>query len=187
MGLIEVASARSVWRGMDYYEHKKVKSWKSVGDGIYDEKGLLQYFYKSRFGLQEEYHSYSKYNAEGKPLAGKSSVGDTFEFEYDDKDNMIKETSYDSYGTKFCYEFMYDGDKLISIKCTEGDLRGEECHREYDDEGKLSRKQYDTEGDTYKEELYTYKEFNIPKENVKLVDFYEEIFIEKSFWMGIVY
>lgn len=36
MGLIEVASVRSVWRGMDYYEHKKVKSWKSVGDGVYD-------------------------------------------------------------------------------------------------------------------------------------------------------
>lgn len=36
MGLIEVASVRSVWRGMDYYEHKKVKSWKSVEDGIYD-------------------------------------------------------------------------------------------------------------------------------------------------------
>ena len=27
MGLIEVASGNSVWRGMDYYNDKKVDSW----------------------------------------------------------------------------------------------------------------------------------------------------------------
>lgn len=36
MGLIEVASGNSVWRGMDYYNDKKVKSWKNAGDGIYE-------------------------------------------------------------------------------------------------------------------------------------------------------
>lgn len=36
MGLIEVASSNSVWRGMDYYNDKKVKSWECVGQGIYD-------------------------------------------------------------------------------------------------------------------------------------------------------
>lgn len=36
MGLIEVASGNSVWRGMDYYNGKKVISWKSEGEGIYD-------------------------------------------------------------------------------------------------------------------------------------------------------
>lgn len=36
MGLIEVASGNSVWRGMDYYNHKRVKSWKKAGDGIYE-------------------------------------------------------------------------------------------------------------------------------------------------------
>ena len=36
MGLIELASANSVWRGMDYYEKKKVASWKRSGDAAYD-------------------------------------------------------------------------------------------------------------------------------------------------------
>lgn len=36
MGLIEVASGNSVWRGMDYYNDKRVKSWKNAGDGIYE-------------------------------------------------------------------------------------------------------------------------------------------------------
>ena len=36
MGLIEIASGNSVWRGMDYYQNKKVNSWNKIGDGIYD-------------------------------------------------------------------------------------------------------------------------------------------------------
>ena len=36
MGLIELASANSVWRGMDYYEKKRVISWESSGDASYD-------------------------------------------------------------------------------------------------------------------------------------------------------
>lgn len=36
MGLIEVASGDSVWRGMDYYERKRVASWSKAGDGTYD-------------------------------------------------------------------------------------------------------------------------------------------------------
>lgn len=36
MGLIEIASGKSVWRGMDYYENKKVVSWKSSGTGTYE-------------------------------------------------------------------------------------------------------------------------------------------------------
>ena len=36
MGLIELASADSAWRGMDYYEKKKVTSWKSSGESSYD-------------------------------------------------------------------------------------------------------------------------------------------------------
>lgn len=35
MGLIETASGNSVWRGMDYYENKKVVSLKKLDDGIY--------------------------------------------------------------------------------------------------------------------------------------------------------
>ncbi|MBD5494665.1 MAG: SWIM zinc finger family protein [Lachnospiraceae bacterium] len=36
MGLIEIASNNSVWRGMDYYNNKKVVSWESSGTGIYE-------------------------------------------------------------------------------------------------------------------------------------------------------
>ena len=30
MGLIEIASGDSVWRGMDYYENHKVVSWSCI-------------------------------------------------------------------------------------------------------------------------------------------------------------
>lgn len=36
MGLIEMASGSSVWRGMDYYERKMVCSWKKSGEEAYD-------------------------------------------------------------------------------------------------------------------------------------------------------
>ena len=36
MGLIEMASGSSVWRGMDYYERKMVCSWKKTGEEAYD-------------------------------------------------------------------------------------------------------------------------------------------------------
>lgn len=36
MGLIEVASGNSVWRGMDYYERKKVISWEEDGADSYN-------------------------------------------------------------------------------------------------------------------------------------------------------
>lgn len=38
MGLIEIASGNSVWRGMDYYNNKKVVSWDSSEAGVYDGK-----------------------------------------------------------------------------------------------------------------------------------------------------
>ena len=36
MGLIETASANSIWRGMDYYEARKVISWEKTGTFAYD-------------------------------------------------------------------------------------------------------------------------------------------------------
>lgn len=36
MGLVEIASSNSVWRGMDYYDNKKVVSWESSEPGVYD-------------------------------------------------------------------------------------------------------------------------------------------------------
>jgi hypothetical protein len=35
MGLIEIASGNSVWRGMDYYNDKKVVSWEKTGPETY--------------------------------------------------------------------------------------------------------------------------------------------------------
>ena len=36
MGLVEIASGNSVWRGMEYYEEKKVLLWNKTDDGAYD-------------------------------------------------------------------------------------------------------------------------------------------------------
>lgn len=36
MGLIEMASGNSVWRGMDYYNEKMVRSWEKTGADTYD-------------------------------------------------------------------------------------------------------------------------------------------------------
>lgn len=36
MGLIDLASSNSVWRGMDYYDAKKVISWEKTGLDTYD-------------------------------------------------------------------------------------------------------------------------------------------------------
>ena len=36
MGLIEIASGSSVWKGLNYYENKKVVSWNKSGKMTYD-------------------------------------------------------------------------------------------------------------------------------------------------------
>ena len=36
MGLVEIASNNSVWRGMEYYEDKKVIAWEKTGEHTYD-------------------------------------------------------------------------------------------------------------------------------------------------------
>jgi len=36
MGLIEIASGNSVWRGMDYYENHKVVFWNKSGNSTYE-------------------------------------------------------------------------------------------------------------------------------------------------------
>jgi uncharacterized Zn finger protein len=38
MGLINLASANSLWRGMDYFEQKKVLLWSKTGQGTFDGK-----------------------------------------------------------------------------------------------------------------------------------------------------
>ena len=36
MGIIDLASSKSVWRGLDYYKQNKVKSFEPNGDGTYE-------------------------------------------------------------------------------------------------------------------------------------------------------
>ena len=36
MGIIDIASSKSVWRGMDYYKQKKVLSCEENDDGTYE-------------------------------------------------------------------------------------------------------------------------------------------------------
>lgn len=47
MGLIEIASGNSVWRGMDYYNDKKVDKWEQSGvdsyEGIVSGSGANKY------------------------------------------------------------------------------------------------------------------------------------------------
>ena len=38
MGLIDIASGKSVWRGLDYYERNKVISWEKTGPFTYKGK-----------------------------------------------------------------------------------------------------------------------------------------------------
>ena len=47
MGLINIASASSVWKGLEYYQHKKVVSYKQVSDFEYE--GIVS-------GSDEKYH-----------------------------------------------------------------------------------------------------------------------------------
>ena len=47
MGLIEIASNNSFWRGVDYYNNKKVLSWEKCGEDCY--KGFVQGSHKERY------------------------------------------------------------------------------------------------------------------------------------------
>ena len=38
MALIDMASSKSVWRGIDYYNQGKVISWEQNEDGSYEAK-----------------------------------------------------------------------------------------------------------------------------------------------------
>lgn len=36
MALLDLASGKSLWRGLDYYKEKRVKDWTRADDGTYD-------------------------------------------------------------------------------------------------------------------------------------------------------
>ena len=38
MGLLELASNNSFWRGVDYYEEGRVEDWSKIGDNLYEAK-----------------------------------------------------------------------------------------------------------------------------------------------------
>ena len=40
MGLLEIASSKSVWRGIEYYKSHNVLSWEQTEDGVFD--GLVK-------------------------------------------------------------------------------------------------------------------------------------------------
>lgn len=49
------ASGNSVWRGMDYYNDKKVRSWERIGQGIYD--GIVSGSGNNRYVVQiDKFH-----------------------------------------------------------------------------------------------------------------------------------
>lgn len=38
MGLLELASNNSFWRGVDYFEEGRVEDWSKIGDNLYEAK-----------------------------------------------------------------------------------------------------------------------------------------------------
>ena len=52
MGLIETASANSIWRGMDYYETRKVISWEKTGTFAYD--GIVSGLERNKYTVHIE-------------------------------------------------------------------------------------------------------------------------------------
>ena len=36
MAILDLASGKSLWRGLDYYKEKRVKDWTRADDGTYD-------------------------------------------------------------------------------------------------------------------------------------------------------
>ena len=94
MGLIEVASGNSVWRGMDYYENKKVISWEQTGVSTYAGKvsGSNKEIYDVE--IDKEHPRKSKCNcpfAEGRRVVCKHMIGLLFTAEPKQVEDFMKE------------------------------------------------------------------------------------------------
>lgn len=100
MGLIELASCKSVWRGMDYYEHKKIISWEKTGSlsykgQVYGSNGEVYVV-----EIDKEHPRKSKCNcafADGRRVICKHMIGLLFTAEPEQaKDFMKKVEEYEA-------------------------------------------------------------------------------------------
>jgi hypothetical protein len=94
MGLIETASANSVWRGMDYYESKKVISWERTGTFAYDGVVSGSEGNKYTVHIETNHPRRSTCNcpfAEGRRVVCKHMIALYFTAEPEAVDNFIKQ------------------------------------------------------------------------------------------------
>ena len=94
MGLVELASIKSVWRGMDYYQKKKVCSWVKTGDGTYD--GIVSGSERNRYSVHiDKIHPRkSACNcpfADGRRVICKHMIALYFTVEPEAAENFLKE------------------------------------------------------------------------------------------------
>ena len=94
MGLVELASIKSVWRGMDYYKKKKVCSWVKTGDGTYD--GIVSGSERNRYSVHiDKIHPRkSACNcpfADGRRVICKHMIALYFTVEPEAAENFLKE------------------------------------------------------------------------------------------------
>lgn len=93
MGLIEIASGNSVWRGMDYYNAKKVISWDKTGAFIY--RGIVSGSNGEKYevSIDKEHPRKSKCNcpfADGRRVACKHMIALLFTAEPKQADDFIQ-------------------------------------------------------------------------------------------------
>lgn len=94
MGLIETASANSVWRGMDYYEAKKVISWERTGTFAYDGVVSGSDGNKYTVHIETNHPRRSTCNcpfAEGRRVVCKHMIALYFTAEPEAADNFLKQ------------------------------------------------------------------------------------------------
>ena len=94
MGLIETASANSVWRGMDYYESKKVISWERTGTFAYDGVVSGSEGNKYTVHIETNHPRRSTCNcsfAEGRRVVCKHMIALYFTAEPEAVDNFLKQ------------------------------------------------------------------------------------------------
>lgn len=94
MGLIETASASSVWRGMDYYESRKVISWEKTGTFAYD--GIVSGSEGNKYTVHIETNHPRRSTcncpfAEGRRVVCKHMIALYFTAEPEAADNFLKQ------------------------------------------------------------------------------------------------
>ncbi len=93
MGLIEIASGNSVWRGMDYYNAKKVISWDKTGEFTY--RGIVSGSNGEKYevSIDKEHPRKSKCNclfADGRRVVCKHMIALLFTAEPKQADDFIQ-------------------------------------------------------------------------------------------------